>query len=103
MRRYRAGHEHEGVSREQCVAECLLASARSPRPQPVGIGDVLRLNDVNFGRIEYLCCGEHMRDGVECVESPVNRNLQNGGGRIERRIDGADAAAVPTAAGTESA
>jgi hypothetical protein len=50
---------------------------------------------VHGRRVSYGQRGQDVGDGVENLKTFVNRNLEDGGCRIDRAVDGADAFAVP--------
>ena len=51
MRGNRARDRHETLPAEKIVAEGLLARARNPRLQPIGVWHVVGFDDVNLGKI----------------------------------------------------
>ena len=97
MGRYCARNRHEAMATKKAVAKGLLARARRPRPQPVGIRRVFAFNDMNLRNIGGPRRRKHVRRCVERSEPCMDRNFQDGDRRIESAVDGADALAVPAA------
>ena len=98
-----AGDEDDRMLAKQSIAEVLLAATGDAGYQPVLIGDILGMNDLDPVGRENLHGGEHMRYGVQGAKSLVNRDLQDGGSRVQRAVDGAHAFPVPAAAKAERA
>ena len=51
MSRNRARNRHEAMATKKIVAKGLLARARNPRSQPIGVWHVVAFDDVNLGNI----------------------------------------------------
>lgn len=94
----RARNDHEFVLSEECIAESLLTGARDSRPEPIGIWDRCRIDDMAGGGLGNRRRGQNMRHGIQRVEALVDRDLQNRRRGVDRTIDRADPSAVPTAA-----
>jgi hypothetical protein len=97
----RARNDDEFVASKQRVAESLLAGARNSRPDPIGIWDQLRVNDVDRGRLENGRGRQHVRHYVQRTEPFVDRHLKDGRRGIDRAIHCTDPSAVPAPAYTK--
>jgi hypothetical protein len=97
MRRHRARNQHNPVPSQQRIAKRLLAGTGNARPQPVGIRNIFRRNDIYASQFDDCCSDKHVPNRVEGGKALVNRHLEHSGRRIGRAIDGADSPAVPSA------
>ena len=86
------------MRRQQRVAKPLLAGAGYPGAQPVGVGHVSRINNMDAPGIGLRHRRQHMRHGVERFEPLVDRHFQNGGRRVDRAVDRPHPPAVPAPA-----
>lgn len=81
---------------KQPVPMRLLTSTRLPGKEPVWVRQIVRSDHVQALRLSDSCMREHVRHRVESPERLVDRNLKDGGRGVERGIDDAPAARVPT-------
>ena len=93
--------EQEGVLGQQAVPEVLLPAAGNSRCQPVPVGHLLGMNDLDHPGRQDLEGGEDVREGVEGAKSLVDRDFQDGSGGIQGTVYGAHALAVPAPAKAE--
>jgi hypothetical protein len=95
VHRHSARNRDELVSAQQLIAQVLLASAGNPRPQPVRIGERLRIDDMN-GRGIWDCYGcQNVSNRIRRSKAFVNGNFEDSCRWINRAVHGADTFAVP--------
>lgn len=87
------GHGELVLGQER-ISERLLARAWDSGPQPIGVRNVDRANDVNVGHVGDMKRGENVRHGVERFEGLVNRDFEDRGRWIKSAIHDASAFAV---------
>ena len=97
----RARNDDEFVASKQRISESLLAGARDPRSEPIGIGDRFRVNDIDRGRLENYRGRQHVRHRIQCTEPFVDCHLKNSRRGIDRAVHRPDPWAVPAPAHTK--
>lgn len=98
MPRDRARDRNETMLSKQIVSEDLLSGAGNARAQPVGIGHVSRIDNMDIASIGNDSCRHPVRHGVERPEPVVDRDFKDRRRGIERAVDRANPLAVPAAA-----
>jgi hypothetical protein len=95
VHRHSARNRNELVSAQQLIAVVLLASARNSRPQPVRIGERLRIDDMN-GRGIWDCYScQNVSNRIQRSKALVNGNFEDSCRWINRAVHGADTFVVP--------
>ena len=77
VHRHSARNRNELVSAQQLIAVVLLASARNSRPEPIGIGERLRIDDMN-GRGIWDCYScQNVSNRIQRSKAFVNGNFED--------------------------
>ena len=72
---HRARNRHEAMAAKKVVAEGLLARAWNPRSQPIGVWHGVGFDDMNLRNIGNPRRRDHVRYGVEGLETLVDGDL----------------------------
>ena len=88
-------YQAEQVILQELITESLLTGAMRSWDEPIGIRNILGMDNMDRGHVDDASTCQHMMGCVEHLKALMNRNLHNGGRRVDGRVDCADTLGIP--------